>query len=983
MRFKLLLFTLLCSLAAIMPAKAETLTVYDGTVESYYAPAYIFYWEQYTRSECVIPASALTEMIGCPITALTFYTNQTSALTTKDEAYFYLKEVSYTSISSYETKENSTIVYQGKLSITADGKTSITLSSPFTYHGGNLLIGSENVSKAGYNSVKFKGQTVSGACIAGHNSSSVSSVSAGQQNFIPKTTFTYEPASDYPKPTNVAVDDITARSAKVTWDGDANAESFNLRYRPLSTLSWDFEDQGQFDEWTKVDADGDGFNWSYETAGYTTHSGSGLVVSASYDNDTGTALTPNNWLISPQVTLGGVLKLWAAGQDSNGYHNEVFGVYVCTGDPSNMNNFVQVGADVTTAHEFNEYEYDLSAFNGTGYIAIVHHNITDQFVLNVDDISYSLAGDWITVNGVTSPYTINGLNPQTIYEVQVQAVYSDDSSDWTNSENFTTADGLDVPTNLAVSEITHNSAVATWEGTQDSYNLRYRTPAKADVLFTESFEGTFPGAWTLVDSDGDGNNWTQFNPMNFSEGGFPAYDGQYGAMSRSWLSSGALTPDNWLISPEIENLGGTLRYYVVDDGSNYPETYQVYVSTAEGTDISNFVAVSEKMQSPNSAEWVEVTIDLSAYAGQSGRIAFRNYDCTDKDFMIIDAIGIYANEVPAGEWVTIPNVTSPYTIEGLDPETEYEVQVQGILDNGTTNWTESVIFTTLEAPVEATLAELCENGENGTIYTISNTNGLLGVYQQGNSIWFKDENGEAIDFQVPGASDLDYTVVDENNESTNEKSFDQSNWIEVVFPSEVDYTEVYVKNLTGTFSMENGNPKLILTKTVAADDVTDANAYVPNPYTAANFVGSQQGYFFSMPKAQEYAKILWAVWDGTKMNMPSNSYGFTGSFTISEGMNSYDLSSLEPGEAYNFNAVIRKVSGSKGAGDTYEVYPTNLNGDVPTGINTIVWNGNGKVVGVEYVNSLGMTSKTPFQGVNIVVTRYSNGATTTVKKIFK
>ncbi len=62
-------------------------------------------------------------------------------------------------------------------------------------------------------------------------------------------------------------------------------------------------------------------------------------------------------------------------------------------------------------------------------------------------------------------------------------------------------------------------------------------------------------SYVLRDTYGDGNNWTQFNPMNFTDGGFPAYDGSYGVMSRSWMSSGALTPENYLVSPMVK-LGG-------------------------------------------------------------------------------------------------------------------------------------------------------------------------------------------------------------------------------------------------------------------------------------------------------------------------------------------------------------------------------------------------------------------------------------------
>ena len=37
------------------------------------------------------------------------------------------------------------------------------------------------------------------------------------------------------------------------------------------------------------------------------------------------------------------------------------------------------------------------------------------------------------------------------------------------------------------------------------------------------------------------------------------------------------------------------------------------------------------------------------------------------------------------------------------------------------------------------------------------------------------------------------------------------------------------------------------------------------------------------------------------------------------------------------------------------------------------------VVDVQYVNPLGMTSSKPFDGVNIIVTRYSDGSTSTTK----
>ncbi len=302
----------------------------------------------------------------------------------------------------------------------------------------------------------------------------------------------------------------------------------------------------------------------------------------------------------------------------------------------------------------------------------------------------------------------------------------------------------------------------------------------------------------------------------------------------------------------------------------------------------------------------------------------------------------------------------------------------------------------------ATLAEIISLGEeaDGKLYKISNEDGLLGVYKNGTSVWFKDED-QAVDYQNPTATTGTYeyyTVVEKDlGYNISEKDFAQNNWIEVVFPSEQDFTKKYVRNLTGTYSCENGNPKLTLT--VAVDEEKDVEeiqasglAYELNPYMAVNFAGNQnytnsQGetstFFFSQPKAQEYAQILWAVWNGTEFIMPTDSddnyYGFTGSFTINPELNAYSTSGLDPTSTYNFKAIIRKSASKAGP---YEVYPTDLNPDeVITAINVI--NVNGKVKSVKYVNVAGMVSDVPFQGVNIVVTEYTDGSRTTSKMLRK
>ena len=225
-------------------------------------------------------------------------------------------------------------------------------------------------------------------------------------------------------------------NATVTWNAP-NIPSVQ------QTLSWDFETQSQFNEWTLVNADGDSYNWNYNTyvegtsaSVFEPHSGTGYLTSASYINNVG-ALTPDNWMISPEVTLGGTLTLWAKGTDTNDYA-ENFGVFVYEGSySSGTSGFVQVGANVTTTNGWVQYTFDLTQYSGQGRIAIRHYNCTNMYWLEVDDIEYQvtvpgerptsynvyLDGQLVgNVDANTFSYTFNNLEDGT-YNCAVSAVY--------------------------------------------------------------------------------------------------------------------------------------------------------------------------------------------------------------------------------------------------------------------------------------------------------------------------------------------------------------------------------------------------------------------------------------------------------------------------------------------------------------------------------------------------------------------------------
>ena len=211
---------------------------------------------------------------------------------------------------------------------------------------------------------------------------------------------------------------------------------------PVASDIYDFEDS-TMQGWTAIDADGDGYNWvlgsqiggvylvdGASLAGSGNNASNDMVCSGSYSNETGAILYPDNYLVSPQVTLGGSISFYACGQDAN-YAAEHFGVFVSTTgtNPSDftMVNEWTIGSRTAGLREtvrgnraqttWTEYNADLSAYSGQGYVAIRHFNCSDQFILDIDDIAITepsserLATSSISkttkspLNGATMPIT--------------------------------------------------------------------------------------------------------------------------------------------------------------------------------------------------------------------------------------------------------------------------------------------------------------------------------------------------------------------------------------------------------------------------------------------------------------------------------------------------------------------------------------------------------------------------------------------------
>jgi hypothetical protein len=168
-------------------------------------------------------------------------------------------------------------------------------------------------------------------------------------------------------------------------------------------LTYDFEDGWQ--GWTTFQGNTTSPNsWMHNTeyptsnndftTGYGYNNSDGFMLSESYISGTssgsGQAVTPDNYLVSPQVRLGGSVSFYAGARNTS-YCAEKFSVMVSTTDNTNADSFTTVGTWTLSLSEagYNStpYTVDLSAYSGMGYIAIRHFDCYDQWFLAVDNIT--------------------------------------------------------------------------------------------------------------------------------------------------------------------------------------------------------------------------------------------------------------------------------------------------------------------------------------------------------------------------------------------------------------------------------------------------------------------------------------------------------------------------------------------------------------------------------------------------------------------
>ena len=246
---------------------------------------------------------------------------------------------------------------------------------------------------------------------------------------------------------------------------------------------------------------------------------------------------------------------------------------------------------------------------------------------------------------------------------------------------FTTKAATDEPIDPITTNITSTSATLGWTGYQESYNVQYRQALEVDpttpatiILEADDVWGDGSGYQMLLDADAntsgvlwDSSHYIYVDGEQYSGGDLPSsYYDEFEYIIPTNAADGSLEAPNSVVtgSVTITIPAGTYDFVIL----NPTPGDRIYVAAAAGdVDTANDDFVFE---------------------------AGKTYHFTMQKFGDNDGAALEVTS-PMGEWTVVENVTNPYELTGLTPDTYYEWQVQGILDEGTTNWVSGESFTTL------------------------------------------------------------------------------------------------------------------------------------------------------------------------------------------------------------------------------------------------------------------------------------------------
>ena len=762
MKKSLLLLTLMVFLTP-WALKANELTVYDGTATTGYVPAYVFYFDDFTRSQHVIPASDLASMANGTITAIKYYTtSENIPHTTESDVDVYLKVVDYTILTALEPKGNATIVYQGKLNFVAEedgGSLTITLQDPFFYEGGNLLVGIENTTDAGYKNIKFYGQDGLdyGVSWSGYNSSSLEGVTGTDRNFLPKTTFTYYEggsASTCTKPNNLVISNITNKTADFAWTSSVG--SYVLEYKKADVTYWTVV-SGLTSESYSLTGLAPSTEYSvrvkavcgsedesgYNSANFTT--APGLPVYESFASSLPMGWERKNGLLSSVMEgeeLSNASVGWYFGS-ANGVFDDHARINIYGSSCKYWLVMPSLLIDNTAIFTFDlaltAYSGSLGAPETTG--------TDDKFVvlISTDDMaSWTILRQW---DNAGSEYVFNDIACSEVGQhiefdlssyigQNVRIAFYVESTE-SNADNNLHIDNVIIdyvsacakPTNLAVNYIGGTTAEVSWAGDATAWNMKVNgTPVNAIITSPFTLSNLELATTYSVEVQAVcGSETSDWGSVNFTtdqcllenkcELTFVLHD-SYGdgwngnaikvvdvATSEIIASMEADAHGMGSASTDTKKLGicdGRAIQFVWVSGG-YPEETSYEVYDANGDEIfSGAGAMSALINYTIDCAITDCKIPTDLAASEIGPHSAK-LSWTEKG--AATAWKLAYKESTATDFTEVDAAANPFVLSGLNPETNYIFKVRPVCDEAYIKWSHELSFTTsIPCPAPSNMA---------------------------------------------------------------------------------------------------------------------------------------------------------------------------------------------------------------------------------------------------------------------------------------
>jgi hypothetical protein len=211
------------------PTDDYFITVNDSAVTTNsYVPIFGTWVDNHTCSQFIIPATDLASLQGSSINKLVFYGTNTGYNPHWDGAKFevYMTETSETTLSALVDWSTMDKVMNAAHLEISDGTMVVTLNTPYTYRGDNLMIGFYQTVSGRYSGCSWQGVTAMGASMGGYGSS------VNQQNFLPKVTFHYNwdlvftTDGDWDDATNWSVGTVPAAGKNVIIQANATIPAY-------------------------------------------------------------------------------------------------------------------------------------------------------------------------------------------------------------------------------------------------------------------------------------------------------------------------------------------------------------------------------------------------------------------------------------------------------------------------------------------------------------------------------------------------------------------------------------------------------------------------------------------------------------------------------------------------------------------------------------------------------------------------------------